>query len=142
MYEITDENEKLGNMPTTNPFGQAVIFHMERCGLTIDQVADSSGMGVDTVVKMRNGKKVKLETVLAFCVALELEETFRVDLMRKANVGFDTNIAAHRMYLMIFALLPKANVFQINQMLREECLTPWTQEREQKKRNNRKKAVG
>ena len=141
MYEITDENEKLGNMPTTNPFGQAVIFHMERCGLTTDQLADRSGMGVNTINKMRSGKKVKLETVLAFCVALELEETFRVDLMQKANVGFDTNIAAHRMYLMIFALLPKANVFQINQMLREEGLTPWTQEREQKKRYAKGAAV-
>lgn len=86
---------------------------------------------MNTINKMRSDKKVKLETVLAFCVAL----------MQKANVGFDTNIAAHRMYLMIFALLPKANVFQINQMLREEGLTPWTQEREQKKRYAKGAAV-
>lgn len=85
MYEITDENEKLGNMPTTNPFGQSVIFHMERCGLTTDLLADRSGMGVNTINKMRSGKKVKLETVLAFCVALELEETFRVGQKRKGK---------------------------------------------------------
>ncbi len=134
IYEIMDESGKLEETPTVSPFGQAVIFHMKRCGLTEDQVADRSGMGVDTVAKMRKGKKVKLETVLAFCVALELEEAFRIDLMQKADVHFNPQNPAHKMYMTILDLLPHANVFQINQFLRDEGFTPWTQEREQKKR--------
>ena len=87
---------------------------MERCGLTSDLVADRSGMGVNTVNKMHSGKKVKLETVLAFCVALELEESFRIELMEKPNV------------------------FQINELLKAEGFTPWTRDCEEKKRYAKK----
>ncbi len=142
MYEIMDECDKLESTPTVSPFGRAVIFHMERCGLTLDQVSDRSGLAINTISKMRSGKKVKLETVLAFCVALELEETFRVDLMQKADVHFDAQNPAHRMYMTIFDLLPTANVFQINQFLREEGFTPWTQERELKYKEQNNNAAG
>jgi hypothetical protein len=42
------------------------------------------------------------------------------------------------MYLTILELLPNANVFQINEFLKEEGFTPWTQERD---KNNTKEAV-
>ena len=38
------------------------------------------------------------------------------------------------MYLTILELLPQANVFQINEFLKEEGYTPWTQERENSQR--------
>ena len=138
MYEITEENDKLAAPSEVNEFGKAVRFHMERCGLTSDQVADRSGMGVNTVNKMRSGKKVKLETVLAFCVALELEESFRIDLMQKAKVDYDMGNPAHRLYVTIFELMPKANVFQINDLLKAEGFTPWTRDCEEKKRYAKK----
>lgn len=134
LYEITEESDKLAASSAPNEFARAVQFHMERCGVTSDQVADRSGMGVNTVNKMRGGKKVKLETILAFCTALELEESFRVDLMQKAHVEFDMNNPAHRLYVTIIDLMPKANVFQINDLLRAEGFTPWTRECEDKKR--------
>jgi hypothetical protein len=80
---------------------------------------------------MRKGGKFKIETILAFSVALELEMPFIVDLMQKAGVQFDPHNAVHNMYLTILDLLPNANVFQINAFLKEEGFTPWTQEREQ-----------
>lgn len=134
MYEITEENDKLAVPLDVNEFGKAVRFHMERCGLTSDLVADRSGMGVNTVNKMRSGKRVKLETVLAFCVALELEESFRIDLMQKAKVDYDMNNPAHRLYVTIFELMEKPNVFQINELLKAEGFTPWTRDCEEKKR--------
>lgn len=138
MYEITEENYKLTVPSDVNEFGKAVRFHMERCGLTSDLVADRSGMGVNTVNKMRSGKRVKLETVLAFCVALELEESFRIDLMQKAKVDYDMSNPAHRLYVTIFELMPKANVFQINDLLKAEGFTPWTRDCEEKKRYAKK----
>ena len=134
LYEITEENDKLSAASAVNDFAKAVQFHMQRCGLTTDQIADRSGLGVNTINKLRNGKKVKLETVLAFCVALELEEAFREDLMQKAKVEYDTNNPAHRLYLTIFELMPKANVFQINDLLKAEGFTPWTRDKEEHKR--------
>ena len=138
MYEITEENDKLTVPSDVNEFGKAVRFHMERCGLTSDLVADRSGMGVNTVNKMRSGKKVNLETVLAFCVALELEESFRIDLMQKAKVDYDMSNPAHRLYVTIFELMEKPNVFQINELLKAEGFTPWTRDCEEKKRYAKK----
>ena len=63
---------------------------------------------------------------------LELEKTFMLDLVQKANLNFDARNPAHNMYLTILELLPDANVFQINEFLKEEGFTPWTQERELK----------
>ncbi len=142
MYELETECGRLECEPTVSPFGRAVIFHMERCGLTIDQVADRSGLGVNTISNMRSGKKVRLETVLAFCAALELEKIFRIDLMQKAHVQFDTGNPAHRLYMTIFELFPKPSVFLINECLIEEGFTPWTQERETTKRLAKKSAAG
>ncbi|WP_295093522.1 helix-turn-helix transcriptional regulator [Ruminococcus sp.] len=143
LYELSDESMKLEVHPVQDEMARAVIFHMQRCGVTVDEVADRSGMGVDTVMKLRKGRKAtgkfKLETILAFCVALELEEAFRVDLMHKARVEFDMENPAHRMYLTILDLLPEANVFQINDLLRAEGFTPWTRENEEPKRKARKK---
>jgi len=138
MYEITGENDKLNAPSDVNEFGKAVRFHMERCDVTSDQLADRSGMGVNTINKMRSGKKVKLETVLAFCVALELEESFRIDLMQKAKVEFDMSNTAHRLYVTIFELMEKPNVFQINELLKAEGFTPWTRDCEEKKRYAKK----
>ena len=138
MYEITEENDKLTVPSDVNEFGKAVRFHMERCGLTSDLVADRSGMGVNTVNKMRSGKRVKLETVLAFCVALELEESFRIDLMQKAKVDYNMSNPAHRLYVTIFELMEKPNVFQINELLKTEGFTPWTRDCEERKRYAKK----
>ncbi len=142
LYEDSEENARMKkSKKPVNDFGRAVQFHMERCGVTADVIADRSGLGVDTISKIRNGKSVKLETILAFCVALELEETFREDLMQKAGVSFDMKKETHRIYLMIFSILPDATIFQINQFLINEGFTPWTRERKQPKRNAMKCAV-
>ena len=132
LIEQDTERLRLANNATVNPLGEAVKFHMKRCKVTVEALAERSGLGISTIEKMRYGKKVKLETILAFSVALELEKSFMYDLMNKANVCFDTRNPAHNMYLAILELIPNANVFQINDILKEEGFTPWTQERESK----------
>ena len=97
----------------------------------METLAERSGLGLTTIGRMRKGGKFKIETILAFSVALELEMPFIVDLMQKAGVQFNPHNPAHNMYLTILDLLPDANVFQINAFLKEEGFTPWTQEREQ-----------
>ena len=67
-----------------------------------------------------------------------LEESFRLDLMQKAKVEFDMGNPAHRLYVTIFELMPKANVYQINDLLKAEGFTPWTRDREDKKRYAKK----
>ena len=136
--ELEEENIKLSKTPTVNPFGQAVQFHMKRCDVTEDDVAERSGLGINTISNMRSGKRVRLESVLAFCVALELEEAFRTDLMEKADVKFSARSKAHRFYQTMMKLCPDANVFQYNQMCETAGIRPWTKERQQPKRNTQK----
>ena len=130
--EHSKEDIKLQSNSGNNPFAEAVKFHMKRCKVTVETLAERSGLGLTTIGRMRKGGKFKIETILAFSVALELEMPFINDLMQKAGVHFDPHNALHNMYLTILDLLPNANVFQINEFLREEGFTPWTQEREQK----------
>lgn len=83
-------------------------------------------MSINTINRMRREYEVKLETVLAFCVALEPEEPFRADLMKKAGVSFDPGNSAHRMYLTLLSVMPDANVFRINSALRVMGFAPRT----------------
>ena len=128
--EISNDGHKLIQKAATNPLGEAIKFHMKRCNMTADKLVERSGLGLTTIARLRKGGRFKIETILAFSVALELEKPFIVDLMQKAGVHFDPNNAVHNMYLTILELLPHANVFQINEFLKEEGFTPWTQERE------------
>ena len=131
LNEITHTKKKLDSIKTVSPLGEAVVYHMKRCNITSEQLMERSGLGSTTITKLRTGKgKPKLETILAFCVALNLEEAFRTDLMNKAGVRFDNNNPAHLVYLTILELMPDANVFQINDFLKEEGFTPWTQDRQ------------
>ena len=43
-YWISDKCDKPESTPIVSPFGRAVIFHMERCVLTLDQVSDRIGL--------------------------------------------------------------------------------------------------
>lgn len=127
LTEIADTKDKLDH----SPLGEAVVYHMKRCHITSEQLMERSGLGSTTITKLRSGKcHPKLETILAFCVALNLEDVFRSDLMNKAGVRFNNNNPAHLVYMTILELMPNANVFQINAFLKEEGYTPWTQDRQ------------
>ena len=131
LNEVTYVKQKLDRIKTVSPLGEAVVYHMKRCNITSEQLMERSGLGSTTITKLRTGKgRPKLETILAFCVALNLEEYFRTDLMNKAGVRFDNNNPAHLVYITILELMPDANVFQINEFLKEEGFTPWTQDRQ------------
>ena len=131
LAEVTYVKKKLDRIKTVSPLGEAVVYHMKRCNVTSEQLMERSGLGSTTITKLRTGKgRPKLETILAFCVALNLEEYFRTDLMNKAGVRFDNNNPAHLVYITILELMPDANVFQINDFLKEEGFTPWTQDRQ------------
>lgn len=131
LLEISDTKKNLDAVKTTSPLGEAVVYHMKRCNVTSEDLMERSGLGSTTITKLRTGKgRPKLETILAFCVALNLEDYFRTDLMDKAGVRFDHTNPAHLVYITILELMPDANVFQINDFLKEEGFTPWTQDRQ------------
>lgn len=131
LLEISDTKKSLDSIQTTSPLGEAVVYHMKRCNVTSEMLMERSGLGSTTITKLRAGKRqLKLETILAFSVALKLEEYFRTDLMDKAGVRFDNTNPAHLVYITILELMPDANVFQINDFLKEAGFTPWTQDRQ------------
>ena len=128
VFERNKEIDLIYTQLAANPLGETIKFHMKRRGITAEMLSERSGLGLSTISKLRKGSKVKLETILAFSVALELEKPYMSDLMRKANVQFDTGNHVHNVYMAILELYPDANVYQINEFLREEGYTPWSQE--------------
>lgn len=119
LLEISDTKKSLDAVKTTSPLGEAIIYHMKRCNVTSEDLMERSGLGSTTITKLRTGKgRPRLETILAFCVALNLEDYFRTDLMNKAGVHFDNTNPAHLVYITILELMPDANVFQINDFLK------------------------
>lgn len=81
LNEISHTKKKLDAIRTVSPLGEAVVYHMKRCNITSEELMERSGLGSTTITKLRTGKgRPKLETILAFCVALNLEEAFRIDL--------------------------------------------------------------
>ena len=57
LYEIAKESDKLENSPTVSPFSRAMIFHMDRYGLTIEQGANRSGLDVMQSEKCEQERK-------------------------------------------------------------------------------------
>lgn len=56
----------------------------------------------------------------------------------KESLTADMSNPAHRLYVTIFELMEKPNVFQINDLLKAEGFTPWTRDCDEKKRYAKK----
>lgn len=127
--EVNSNYNALKQRKTNSVLGEAIIFHMKRCNVTSEQLMERTLLGSTTITKLRTGNcHPKLETILAFCIGLELEAAARNDVMQKADVHFDSRKPTHRMYLTILDLCPGINVFQFNNLLVEEGFQPLTKE--------------
>ena len=135
--DVKNDKSKLDEAKKqSTPLSDAVKYHMKRCSITSEELMERSGLGSTTITELRKGKKrMKLETILAFCVALELEKPFREGIMKLADVHFDPDDSVHCVYMTILELMPYANMMQINDFLISMKMKPWTQERALKQQN-------
>ena len=75
----------------TADFADTLKRHIKRVGYTSEGLAEASLLDVKTIQNMRTGKNVKLESLMAVCIALHLKPMYSKDLLNKA--GYYLNFA-------------------------------------------------
>ena len=67
-------------------FADALIYHMDRKDIKIDQLVERSGLSDTTIKNYRSGaKKPPIENVMAVCIGLNLPRRYSEDLLERAG---------------------------------------------------------
>ena len=78
----------------------ALVYHMDRKKITIDQLVERAELSDTTIKKYRSGEsKPPIENAMAICIGLNLPKQYSLDLLERA--GYILNdTAQHRAYKM------------------------------------------
>ena len=81
-------------------FMDALVYHMDRKKITIDQLVERAELSDTTIKKYRSGEsKPPIENAMAICIGLNLPKQYSLDLLERA--GYILNdTAQHRAYKM------------------------------------------
>ena len=74
-------------------FADALIYHMDRKKITVDDLVERSGLSDTTIKNYRAGKipQPPIENVMAVCIGLNLSKTLALDLLSKASYQLGEN---------------------------------------------------
>lgn len=97
LNDITNDNLFLfygGGQEPPHNFGEALVHFMEKKNVTVEELAERTGLSPKTIQRMRNssGGNYKLEAVIAVCIALHLEP-YHSDMMIEL-AGYKLNCTA------------------------------------------------
>lgn len=80
-------------------FADALIYHMDRKNITVEDLMERSGLSDTTIKNYRAGKKnPPIENVMAVCIGLNLSRTLSIDLLGKASYHLGTDTKRDRAY--------------------------------------------
>lgn len=89
MKKIDEEANKIEDAGFEMPgsFGGTLDYHIKRRKYTNEQMGEKAGMDERSIRDYRNNKSLKpeLPTVLALCIALNLQPSYSIDLITKAG---------------------------------------------------------
>lgn len=73
---------------TPNNFSEALIYHMDRKHVTVDDLAASSGLSTTTIKKYRAGKVTpNIDNIMAVFIGMNLGTTYCEDLLDLAEIS-------------------------------------------------------
>lgn len=111
-----EESEVLKNTPDT--FSEALVYHMKRKGVTVDDLAVSSGLSTTTIKKYRSGKVTpELENLMALFVGMNLGSTYCEDLLELAGIALSNRSEKHKAYKTLIQEYTDGNLEQWNMFL-------------------------
>ena len=110
--------------------GDTIRYHMTRLDMTVESLSERTGLGIRTIIGLRNNSchAPKLETILAVVVGLGLEDMFCMDLLEKANLTHMTKSETYQLYRLMVSVKPDISVYQINEYLVHIGKKPWTKD--------------
>lgn len=89
------EKQILINMMSNgyDSFADALIYHMDRKKITVDDLVERSGLSDTTIKNYRAGKvpQPPIENVMAVCIGLNLSKVLALDLLSKASYQLGEN---------------------------------------------------
>ncbi len=72
---------------TPNNFSEALVYHMDRKNVTVDDLAASSGLSTTTIKKYRSGKVTpNIDNIMAVFIGMNLGTTYCEDLLDLAEI--------------------------------------------------------
>lgn len=130
LKDITKENLFMmigGGQEPPNNFCKALVHFMEVRGVTVEQLADETGLSEKTIQRMRNDsdRTPSLESVVAVCVGLHLDAYDSDMLLHLAGYQL-TNRKTDRIYRLFLNFAFKESVKDCNDMLIRLGMDPLT----------------
>lgn len=110
--------------------GETVRYHMTRINMSVESLSERTGLGIRTIIGLRNNSchAPKLETILAVAVGLGLEDMFCTDLLEKANLSHMIKSEMYQLYRLMISVKPDISVYQINEYLVSIGKKTWTKD--------------
>lgn len=130
LRDITTSNLFLfmgGGQEPPHNFADALIFFMEERNVTVECLAEETGLSEKTIQRLRNssGGRPDLKTVIAICVGLHLDAYSGDTLLHLAGYIL-TNKKCDKMYRLFINFAFKETVFECNNALIRCGLKPLT----------------
>ncbi|MCD8207935.1 MAG: helix-turn-helix domain-containing protein [Bacteroidales bacterium] len=104
-------------------FSDTLKFHMKRLHVTVEALAELSGVSYSTIIRARNGAHIELETIIALCIGLHLEPDLSEDLIAKANHHWEKSFE-HYVYKVILRNMYYTTIETCNETLTENNMPP------------------
>lgn len=113
------EEEVLKNTPDN--FRDALVYHMDRKHITLDVMAERSGLSRTTIVNYRSGKRQSpnLENMMALFIGLNLSEKMCDQLLDLSDMSMNEKTTRHKVYRMLIREHSDGTLEQWNMYLRE-----------------------
>lgn len=84
-----------------NTFADALIYHMDRKNIGIDDLVERTGLSDTTIKNYRSGKTIpQIDNVMTVCIGLNLSRDLALDLIKKANCSIEADTRQNRAYRM------------------------------------------
>ena len=117
-----------GNLPYD--FGNALKLLMEEREITVEQLAETSGLSEKTISRLRSGEnKPSLPTVIAICIGLSLDPFIAEQLVNIAGYSLGGK-KADRAFKLILGVAYSITVFDANDFLKKMGLPILNKNRE------------
>lgn len=117
-----------GNLPYD--FGDALKLLMEEREITVEQLAETSGLSEKTISRLRSGEnKPSLPTVIAICIGLSLDPFIAEQLVNIAGYSLGGK-KADRAFKLILGVAYSITIFDANDFLKKMGLPILNKNRE------------
>ena len=127
-FDVRNIAERLLNLPTT--FGETLVMHMKKRGLTSETMAEALGVSTRKVSTLRNAvdPSISLRQLTAICILLRLSPEFSDDMIFKARIR-SLPTAEHVAYRMLLRTMYCETLQTCNALLRAANLEPLTEDK-------------